>query len=507
MTNSNISEIIDELKKIPVCCLSTISATKLRSRMTHFGFSDSKEGLKFYISSLKTDPKVKQIIHNSQVSLLIYSAGSSFPEDKEIEVAGYAKILPPAEQKDVVELLKERSPVVAQLEKYNKLDMLAFIEISPVQIKFRKVKDILQGIPPTVIEFEQNEVKESEWEKIKKKVSAWLAETRYPFLTVTIFPVILGTVIAYVKTEFFNLFYFILTLLGAVSLHLGTNIINDYFDHKSGNDEANNEFVRPFSGGSRMIQLGLLTPLEVLTAAIIFFAVGIFIGLYLTFKCGLPVLILGLIGVISGFFYTAPILNWASCGFGELLVGLNFGILITLGSFYVQTKSFSLDVLLASIPLGILVSAILWINEFPDYNADKKVGKKTLVVRLGKKKASDILTFILLLPYLIIIFGVISEYLPKTFLFSFISLPFVIQAIYYLRKFYNNPFEMAAGNDFVILTFNIVAASAISAYLFLILRAIFWLPVVFLIFLYILWHNRIIIRQRETFLELKELYG
>ena len=66
---------------------------------------------------------------------------------------------------------------------------------------------------------------------------------------------------------------------------------------------------------------------------------------------------------------------------------------------------------------------------------------------------------------------------------------------------------MAAGNDFVILTFNIVAASAISAYLFLILRAIFWLPVVFLIFLYILWHNRIIIRQRETFLELKELYG
>ena len=98
------------------------------------------------------------------------------------------------------------------------------------------------------------------------------------------------------------MFYFILTLLGAVSLHLGTNIINDYFDHKSGNDEANNEFVRPFSGGSRMIQLGLLTPLEVLTAAIIFFAVGIFIGLYLTFKCGLPVLILGLIGVISGFF-------------------------------------------------------------------------------------------------------------------------------------------------------------------------------------------------------------
>ena len=72
--------------------------------------------------------------------------------------------------------------------------------------------------------------------------------------------------------------------------------------------------------------------------------------------------------------------------FGELLVGLNFGILITLGSFYVQTKSFSLDVLIASIPLGILVSAILWINEFPDYNADKKVGKKTLVVRFRQKE-------------------------------------------------------------------------------------------------------------------------
>ncbi|MFN3966422.1 MAG: 1,4-dihydroxy-2-naphthoate octaprenyltransferase [Endomicrobiia bacterium] len=492
--------ILEQIKKVSVCCVSTYTARHIRNRMMHFAVSPD---FKFYLSSISTDPKIKQITLNSQISLLIYIPGNSFPEDIEVEVNGYAKMINQKEK--AVELLIDRSPVVAQLKKYNKLDMLSFIEIIPIQVKFRQVKDILQGISPTVIEFEHHYVSDNDWEKFKRKLNAWITEMRYPFLSVTILPVLLGTVIAWTKNNVFNFLHFILTLLAASFLHLGTNVINDYFDHKSGNDEVNTEFVRPFSGGSRMIQLGLLTPLEVLVGAIVFFISGIAIGIYLTYKCGIIVLLLGLIGVISGFFYTGGVFNWASKGIGELLVGVNFGVLVPLGSYYVQTKILNLEVLLASVPMAILITAILWINEIPDYNADKKVKKNTLVVRLGKEKSAQIFVYILLSSYIFLIVGVILGYLPKITLVGLVSLPFAIQSIIYVKKFYNNSFDMAAGNGFTILCFNILGLVFVNSYLWLSVKNIYILPTVLFSLFYILWHYNNIKVQTETYTKLKSL--
>jgi 1,4-dihydroxy-2-naphthoate octaprenyltransferase len=244
-------------------------------------------------------------------------------------------------------------------------------------------------------------------------------------------------------------------------LHLGTNIANDYFDHKSGNDEINKEFVRPFSGGSRMIQLGLLTPRKVLASALVFFTMAFLIGLYLTWARGLFVLALGLIGLVSGIFYTGAPFNWASKGIGEALVGINFGALMTLGAYYVQTRILSIEPIIASIPISLLIAAVLYINEFPDYSADKAVGKNTLVVRLGRNRAVLGYMLIVASSYVIVFLNVLFGIAPLYTLFALIPLPLALRAIRLASKFHSEPLKLAPANTLTIV-FHLLTSLLIS---------------------------------------------
>lgn len=279
-----------------------------------------------------------------------------------------------------------------------------------------------------------------------KKLRIYLEELRAPFFTADIVPVILGTIIAWKKTGVIYWDYFWLTLVAALFLNGGINVANDYFDHKSGNDEINKEFIRPFTGGSRLIQKKMLSPKEVLIESILCFACTALIGLYLVYKRGMPVLWLGLIGVVSGFFYTAPPFYWAKRGIGELLVGLNCGILICLGAYYVQVQSIGWVPVIASLPVSMLISAVLYINEFPDYEADKAVGKNHLIVRFGRERG--VIGYILLLAstYLVILAGIIFRIIPVTALFSFITLPLAFRAVNLLKKYYAEPAKLGPAN-------------------------------------------------------------
>lgn len=279
-----------------------------------------------------------------------------------------------------------------------------------------------------------------------KKLKLWLEELRAPFFTASIIPVFLGTVIAWSEKGTVNWKYFCWTLVGGILLHAGTNIINDYFDYKSGNDQMNKEYIRPFTGGSRLIQKGLLSPGEVLFQALVYFCLGSLIGIYLYFKFGPVILYLGVIGVVSGFFYTAPPFYWVSRGIGELLVGLNFGILMALGAYYVQTQVLRWSVAFAAIPVTLLISAVLYINEFPDYLADKIVGKNTLVVRLGRENAVWGYILLLAFTYFSVLLGVILKVFPYLALISFLTLPLAISAIRILSKNYAQPEKLAASN-------------------------------------------------------------
>ena len=156
------------------------------------------------------------------------------------------------------------------------------------------------------------------------RLQAYLIELRAPFLTVSILPVVLAAAIARSDTHSWDPLLFWLTLAGAVLLHLGSNTINDWFDHRSGNDEVNVEFVSPFTGGSRMIQAGFVTPRGVLTLSIVLFALAMFIGIYLYTVRGPAIILFGITGLVLGILYTEPRAMLAGRGLGEIAIFLAF---------------------------------------------------------------------------------------------------------------------------------------------------------------------------------------
>jgi len=448
----NKEEIIKVLSEIEFGAVSTLDGEIIKNRTMHFAVD---EDLNFYLATLKGDPKVKQILENTSTSLLLVLGNKGFFEAKEIEVIGQAELINNKEdRKNALDLLEPRSPVVANMKQGGALDLLAVVKIKPITLKYRFVPEILRGIGPTIIDFEagkKNAHYYFGWKTFKKSIAVWITEVRLPFLTASIIPVILGTAVAWAKNNMFDPINFILALFGVACLHAGTNMANDYFDHKRGNDEKNTEFVRPFSGGSRMIQKNLLKPAHVLIAAVLCFCLGSLIGLYFTWIIGINILILGLIGVFSGFFYSSPPFRLADRGLGEIFVGINFGILATLGSYLVQTGHLGVEPVLAAIPLSLLIAAVLYINEFPDYNADKEVGKNNLVVRFGKKKA--VMGYVLLM-YLVFIsvavlapFGLISPWS----LLIFLIFPRALRAIRVVKLNFNVTLYLIPANADTIL--------------------------------------------------------
>lgn len=285
----------------------------------------------------------------------------------------------------------------------------------------------------------------------EQSVRYWVEEMRVPFLTASVVPVILGSVLGWYHTGVLYWGYFLLALLGGVCLHIGTNVCNDYFDHKNRSDEVNVEFVRPFSGGSRMIQRGLMTPKAVLIEGLVFFGLGILIGLYLAWTRGAVVLVLGLIGVFSGYFYTAPPFDLARRGIGEVTVGSNFGTLMVVGAYYVQTRSLSWEAAVISVPIALLIALVLWINEFPDYAADKAVGKKTLVVRLGRRRAAQGYIVALMIVYLWIVGAVLLSIAPLWALIALLTLPVAVKAMRAARRYYEDIPNLVPANAGTIL--------------------------------------------------------
>ncbi len=270
------------------------------------------------------------------------------------------------------------------------------------------------------------------------KMRIWLAEMRAPFLTGAIVPVILGTCVAWASSGVFLPDFFLLTLIAGIFVHIGSNIANDYYDHQSGTDDMNVEFVRPFTGGSRMIQRGWMSPREVFAEAIIFFVLGGGIGLYLAYTRGIEVLILGIIGIGSGFFYTAPPFRFVSRGYGEVFIGLNFGVLMTLGAYFVQTQVLAWEAVFPSLPIAILITAVLYINEFPDHDADRDAGKRTIVVRMGRERAGKGYVVLMASVYLSILIPIIFNLTSWYTLLGLATIPAAVMGSQYALTHYDH---------------------------------------------------------------------
>ncbi|MBN1823860.1 MAG: prenyltransferase [Endomicrobiales bacterium] len=262
------------------------------------------------------------------------------------------------------------------------------------------------------------------------RVKAYVIETRFPFLIVSVFPVLLATFYIISKSISLNITDTLLVLAGVVCLHLGTNIINDYFDFKNGTDIVNKQYVPGFSGGSRIIQENLLAPNEVLWFSIFFFSLASIAGVYLTLKSGYVVLALGIFAIISGVLYSYFANSFY---FGEVLVGVCFGILIPQGAYFVQTGACSADLLLLSMPFFALTFLIHLINEFPDYSADKQSGKKTLTVRIGPRVSALVYVITLFALYGYIVFISVNKAMPYLLL-VILLMPLSLKKAHFLIK-------------------------------------------------------------------------
>jgi len=274
------------------------------------------------------------------------------------------------------------------------------------------------------------------------RIKKWMIAVRTPFFTGIAIPIIFGATLAYYETGLFNWSLFLITLIGGIFAHAGANLANDYYDHKTTDDDINQNYT-PFSGGSRVIQDKLLSPGAVLKGAMVFWALALLAGIYLfTVTPGYWVLILAVGGFIGGFFYTASKFAFSYNRFGELAILISFGILPVMGAYYVQTGYLSWSSLITSIPIGFLITAILYINQYPDYEADKAAGKNHLVVVFGKKRAMTGYYFLIFGSYLVVVLAVIFSYLTPFALFSLATLPIAIKTVRTFAREYEKVKEL-----------------------------------------------------------------
>ena len=275
---------------------------------------------------------------------------------------------------------------------------------------------------------------------ILTKIFTWMVIMRLPFLSATFVPIFAGAAVTSMLGQDVSWGWLLLTLLAGSLLHIGTNTSNDYFDHISGTDARNYNYSnKGLNGGSRSIQMGLISPKGILTVAIIAFTLSAVAGIPLIIKSGLSILWLGLIGFFSGLFYTAPPFKFSSRkGMGELLIGLNFGPLMVAGSALVQTGQLLPEAFLAGIPIGFLIAAVVYMNEFPDYDSDKATGKNTLIVVFGPEKARAGYVALVASAFASIVILAINGTVPMLSLIALLAVYFGYTATRTLYKYYNN---------------------------------------------------------------------
>ncbi len=262
-------------------------------------------------------------------------------------------------------------------------------------------------------------------------ISVWLRVIRVRFLLASIIAVSAGLAITWWNTSSITIFDAILTICGVLALHASVDLLNDYWDFKRGIDTTTHR--TKMSGGSGVLPEGLLKPAQVYAAGITFLIIGTVIGIYFVATDGVVIGIILAFAVISIYFYSTKIVDW---GLAEVFVAIK-GSMIVIGTYFVQTSQITESTVLAGIVIGVLSSLVLFITSFPDHDADKAKGRKTLVINLGKQKACTILWIFPAITYGITIIAVIFEIFPVFCLIILSTVPLIIRSGLKLKQNYD----------------------------------------------------------------------
>ena len=253
-------------------------------------------------------------------------------------------------------------------------------------------------------------------------LKVWFMETRPSFLLLTPLAFSVGLSEAYIEGSF-NAFRALLGLAGVMLAHLSVNVINDYFDYRSGLDLKIKR--TPFSGGSGILPAGLLEAKDTYLFAVGCLILGGCIGAYFALTTGWMLLPLIATAAFTIYFYTTHLSHWFV---GEIFTGLNFGPLMALGAYFIQTGRYSLSALAPGVIPGILVGTLLFLNEFPDVGPDREAGRRNAVIHLGLARSSRIYVLLIASVYVWMVACILSGLMPTTMLVGFVTLPLAVKA-------------------------------------------------------------------------------
>ena len=262
-------------------------------------------------------------------------------------------------------------------------------------------------------------------------LSTWLRVIRIKFLLASVIAVSLGIAISWWNTASINFFHAALTMAGVVALHASVDLFNDYWDFKRGIDTQTKR--TKLSGGTGVLPEGLLEPSQVYRAGLIFLIIGSIIGAFFIYEFGIIIAILLGFAILSIYFYSTKIVNY---GLAEVFVTVK-GTMIVLGTYFIQTSHIHENSVLGGVIVGILSALVLFITSFPDHDADKSKGRKTLVIAAGKEKSSKLFWIFPFLTFLFIVTGIYFGLFPEYCLLALFSIPLIIKSGLQLQKNFN----------------------------------------------------------------------
>ncbi len=265
-----------------------------------------------------------------------------------------------------------------------------------------------------------------------RNVQIWLRETRANFLILSVLLAAIGGAAGWHDGSF-HIGLFLLTVIGVVASHTSVNLFNEYSDWRTGIDD--HTIKTSFSGGSGTLQEGLLKPRQVLIAAWITLLFAFFIGLGLAWSSGWIILVFMAVGGLTTVIYSDYLARWM---LGEIASGITLGSMVVAGAYYVQTGTLSSGIIWASIPPGILTALLLFLNEFPDAEADKAGGRKHLVIILGKRRAAILYAFSLMAMYVLLLGGVLIGKNPYGILLGLLTLPLALVTSYRTLRYHSD---------------------------------------------------------------------
>ena len=262
-------------------------------------------------------------------------------------------------------------------------------------------------------------------------ISVWLRVIRVRFLLASIIAVSVGMALHWSQNGSIDYLDLILTFAGVMALHASVDLLNDYWDFKRGIDTKTTR--TKMSGGTGVLPEGLLKPSSVYRAGVAFLIIGSLIGSYFVMTHGILIAIILGFAILSIYFYSTKIVD---SGLGEFFVAVK-GSMIVIGTFFIQSGEVNIESILAGIVIGTLSSLVLFIASFPDHDADKSKGRKTLVIVVGKKKAIKLFWIFPLISYVVILIGVSVSLFPVLSLITLLSFPLIIKSGLGLQKNYD----------------------------------------------------------------------